>query len=93
LGLLDQELLISDLKFDGWNLTSNKTFYKTEDICKEGEDFDDEEDANSPVKKKKDPNNNRLWLKVKIELQVNLCFSSKAFLIEAGVISSLPKAV
>ena len=25
-------------------------------ICKEGEDFDDEEDANSPVKKKKDPN-------------------------------------
>ena len=39
----------------------NKTFYKTADICqllicKEGEDFDDEEDANSPVKKKKDPN-------------------------------------
>jgi len=39
----------------------NKTFYKTADICqllicKEGEDFDDEEDNNSPVKKKKDPN-------------------------------------
>jgi transcription initiation factor TFIID subunit 7 len=39
----------------------NKTFYKTAYICqllvcKEGEDFDDEEDANSPVKKKKDPN-------------------------------------
>jgi len=39
----------------------NKTFYKTADICqllicKEGEDFDDEEDTNSPVKKKKDPN-------------------------------------
>jgi len=39
----------------------NKTFYKTADICqllicKEGEDFDDEDDANSPVKKKKDPN-------------------------------------
>ena len=33
----------------------NKTFYKTADICqlliicKEGEDFDDEEDTNSPV--------------------------------------------
>jgi TATA-binding protein-associated factor Taf7 len=39
---------------------NNKTFYKIADICqlifKEGEDFDDEEDANSPVKKKKDPN-------------------------------------
>ena len=39
----------------------SKTFYKTLDICqclicKEGEDLDDEEDANSPVKKKKDPN-------------------------------------
>jgi len=39
----------------------NKTFYKTADICqllicKEGEDFDDEDDTNSPVKKKKDPN-------------------------------------
>ena len=38
-----------------------KTFYKTADICqfiicKEGEDFADEEDTNSPVKKKKDPN-------------------------------------
>jgi hypothetical protein len=39
----------------------NKTFYNTADICqllisKEGEDFDDKEDASSPVKKKKDPN-------------------------------------
>ena len=39
----------------------SKTFYKTADICqrlicKEGEDLDDEEDANSPVKKKKDLN-------------------------------------
>jgi len=39
----------------------NKTFYKTADICqllicKEGEDFDEEEDTSSPVKKKKDPN-------------------------------------
>jgi len=39
----------------------NKTFYKTADICqllicKEGEDFDDEEDTNTPSKKKKDPN-------------------------------------
>jgi transcription initiation factor TFIID subunit 7 len=39
----------------------SKTFYKTVDICqrlicKEGEDLDDEEDASSPVKKKKDPN-------------------------------------
>ena len=38
----------------------NKTFYKTTDICqllicKEGEDFDDGEDTNSPVKKKKEP--------------------------------------
>ena len=64
--LRDQELLFSDLKFDGWNFDShktidNKTFYKTADICQllicnEGEDFDDEEDANSPEKKKKDPN-------------------------------------
>ena len=35
----------------------NKTFYNTADICqllisKEGEDFDDKEDASSPVKKK-----------------------------------------
>ena len=38
----------------------NKTFYKTADICqllicKEGEDFDDKEDANNPVKKINDP--------------------------------------
>ena len=38
----------------------NKTFYKTTDICqlficKEGEDFDDGEDTNSPVEKKKHP--------------------------------------
>jgi hypothetical protein len=61
--LRDQELLFSDLKFDGWNFDShktidNKTFCKTADICQllicnEGEDFDDEEDANSPEKKKR----------------------------------------
>jgi transcription initiation factor TFIID subunit 7 len=39
----------------------SKTSYKTADICqrlicKEGEDLDDEEVANSPDKKKKDPN-------------------------------------
>ena len=66
LGLPYQELLFSDLKFDGWNFDSHKTidketFYKTADICQllicnKGEDFDDEEDANSPEMKKKDPN-------------------------------------
>ena len=66
MGLPYQELLFSDLKFDGWNFDSHKTidketFYKTADICQllicnKGEDFDDEEDANSPEMKKKDPN-------------------------------------
>jgi TATA-binding protein-associated factor Taf7 len=41
-------------------MESHKTIDKTADICqllicKEGDEFDDEEDANSPVKKK-DPN-------------------------------------
>jgi transcription initiation factor TFIID subunit 7 len=74
----EQELLLPDSKFEGWNFTSrlvdlptiieshktidSKTFYKTADICqlvltcKEREDFDDEEDINSPGKKKNDPN-------------------------------------
>ena len=51
----------------------NKTFYKTADICqllicKEGEDFDDGEDNNSPVKKKTYPN--------KVDIEGKVCGSS-----------------
>jgi hypothetical protein len=35
----------------------------------------------------------KVWLNVKIKLQVNLCFFSVAFYVEVGVISNLPKAV